>query len=1136
MKKRKWIALLLVLMLVAPYRTVVQAATTISRQYFYYGDLDGNSRVTTTDLSVLNQAVNGQISLSSIQKKCADLNGDGRVDSSDVDLMRQYLIGSIYRFPVGYGFVDYVVQDNYTLEINKTEITMDGEAGQSSFYVDTKGDGGFRASSNSAWLKVGRYSYNTASSASFTGSSTVYIYADANIGGASRSGVITLVHNKDSSVTKTVHVTQKSSPLKASLEIIKSQTSFTEKGGSSTFYVNTNGSGGFRVNSSSAWLKVGRGSGMGSSAYFSGSGTVYVTVEANNSISYRSGTITVMHDKVSSLTKTIYVTQQGGTLTASLEPDKTQMNFSKDGGLGSFYVNTNGSGGFRASSGSSWLKVGRYSYNAGSSASFTGNGTVYVIADANIGDASRSGTITLVHNNDSSVKRTIRVTQEADNVKVSLEPDKSQIRVSADGGSDSFSVNTDGSGGFRVNSRDTWLKVGKNSYSTNSSSLVFEDSGTVYVSVEENSGTSSRSGTITLIHDKDSSVTRTIRVTQEEKAVKASLKVDKTQINISRDGGSDSFSVNTDGTGGFYASSGSSWLKVGRYSFSVDSSATFTGNSTVYVSVEANDSTSSRNGTITLTHSEDSSVTSVIRVEQEAGEQPVLKTNQAEIQAEADGMDSSIYVDTEGTGGFRASSDSSWIKVASSYGDNGRNASFANSGTVYIAISKNSENSSRSGTITLTHEKDSSVSKTIQVTQQGKESYLKADVSKITANARGLLSKSTVNVDTQGTGGFQVSCEESWMKVGKSDNQASASRSLTFTNSGQFYVFVENSEETSARQGKITVTHGDGKLKTEITVVQNALNAKLTVGTDGLTADRAGVFSNNAVSVSTQQTGGFSVEVESCDWLAVASSNVENTSLGLSSLSYDGDGKFYVVADRNTGKKRTAKITVRHAIAGVSKEITVTQLGNEGSYLEVDRETAYFDEPDAATSGIAHVYADSGTTWRVVSSEDWIKIKPDSLFSKEGLAISGSGDGAFYICVDKNTSFRQRMGTVTIEAPGTELESHTIIVSQAENEIEPHPILEELEVSVSHKTFNVGKTSKIRFDFPEGLYMSDLAKITYSSNKTKVAVVRKNGTIKAKRKGKATITVIAQLEDGYSKTFKLKVTVGKRKVSVTKKK
>ena len=1014
---------------------------------------------------------------------------------------------------------------------------MEGEAGQSSFYVDTKGDGGFRASSGSAWLKVGRYSYNTGSSASFTSSSTVYISADENIGGVSRSGIITLVHNKDSSVTKTVRVTQKSSPLKASLELIESQMSFTGRGGSSTFYVNTNGSGGFRVNSSSAWLKVGRSSSMGSSAYFTGSGTVYVTVEANSSRLSRSGTITVTHDKVSSLTRTIRVTQQGGPLTASLEPDKTQMSFSRDGGLSSFYVNTNGSGGFRASSGSAWLKVGRYSYNAGSSASFTGNGTVYVIADANIGGDLRSGTITLVHNNDSSVKRTIRVTQEADNVIVSLESDKSQITVSEDGGSDSFSVNTNGSGGFRVNSSDTWLKVGKNSYNTNSNSLDFAASGTVYVSVEENSGTSSRSGTITLTHDKDSSVTRTIRVTQEKRTVTASLKVDKTQINISKDGGSDSFFVNVDETGGFYASSDSSWLKVvGKYSFIAESSASFTGDSTVYVSVEANNSASSRSGTITLTHDKDSSVTSVIRVEQEAGEQPVLKTNQAEIQAEADGTDSSLYVDTEGTGGFRASSDSSWIKVASSYGDNGRNASFANSGTVYVAISKNSEGSSRSGTITLTHEKDSNVSKTIQVTQQGKEFYLKADVSKITANARGVLSKSSVNVDTKDTGGFQVSCGESWMKVGKSNNQASASSRLTFTNSAQFYVFVENSEELSGRQGKITITHGNGKLKSEITVVQNALIAKLTVGTDGLIADRVGDFSDNAVSVSTQKTGGFSVEVESCNWLAVASSNVENTSLGLSSLSYDGDGKFYVVADRNTGKKRTAKITVRHSIAGVSKEITVTQLGNEDSYLEVDREEAYFDEPDAATSGIVHVKADSGTNWRAVSSASWIKIKPDSLFSKGSPAMSGSGDGAFYICVDKNSSFKQRLGTVTVEAWGTELESYTITVNQAESERDLHALLEETEVSVSHKTFNVGKTSKIRFDFPDGLYMSDLAKITYSSNKTKVAVVRKNGTIKAKRKGKATITVIAQLEDGYSKTFKLKVTVGKRKVSVTKKK
>lgn len=66
----------------------------------YYGDLDSNGKITVTDLSVLNQAINGKVKLSEDEKKRADLNGDGIITKADLDLMNQFISGEIDEFPV----------------------------------------------------------------------------------------------------------------------------------------------------------------------------------------------------------------------------------------------------------------------------------------------------------------------------------------------------------------------------------------------------------------------------------------------------------------------------------------------------------------------------------------------------------------------------------------------------------------------------------------------------------------------------------------------------------------------------------------------------------------------------------------------------------------------------------------------------------------------------------------------------------------------------------------------------------------------------------------------------------------------------------------------------------------------------
>lgn len=70
------------------------------RQDLYYGDMDGDGKATATDLSFINRAANGLITMTSDEKKRADLNGDGYVNKADVELIQQFIVGLISEFPV----------------------------------------------------------------------------------------------------------------------------------------------------------------------------------------------------------------------------------------------------------------------------------------------------------------------------------------------------------------------------------------------------------------------------------------------------------------------------------------------------------------------------------------------------------------------------------------------------------------------------------------------------------------------------------------------------------------------------------------------------------------------------------------------------------------------------------------------------------------------------------------------------------------------------------------------------------------------------------------------------------------------------------------------------------------------------
>ena len=59
------------------------------------GDLDGNGKVTITDLSMINQALTKKITLTEIQEKAADIDYTGNLSITDLSMINQALTGKI---------------------------------------------------------------------------------------------------------------------------------------------------------------------------------------------------------------------------------------------------------------------------------------------------------------------------------------------------------------------------------------------------------------------------------------------------------------------------------------------------------------------------------------------------------------------------------------------------------------------------------------------------------------------------------------------------------------------------------------------------------------------------------------------------------------------------------------------------------------------------------------------------------------------------------------------------------------------------------------------------------------------------------------------------------------------------------
>ena len=440
--------------------------------------------------------------------------------------------------------------------------------------------------------------------------------------------------------------------------------------------------------------------------------------------------------------------------------------------------------------------------------------TLYFSVEENTESVMREGNIIVTGN---GVERTVKVLQKGKEEAPYLIVSQDYFDIQAEGGTVRFTVK--GNVPYRVSAGADWM--------TRTLSGAAEEE--VVFTVLPNELTISREATIT-VTSEDGSLVRTIRVVQEGRE-ELILNVSPSSFSLTSDSQTLTLSVETNTR--YRLSCSASWLSSDMTGVGEWKNPTFT--------VSANESTTSREATITVT-SEDGSLVRTVRVVQEGKEEPILNVSPSSFSLTSGSQTLTLSVETNTR--YRLSCSASWLSSDMTGVGEWKNPTFT--------VSANESTASREATITVTSE-DGSLVRTIRVVQEGKEEPI-LNVSpssfSLTSNSQTL----TLSVETNTR--YRLSCSASWLSsdmtgVGEWKNP-------TFT--------VSANESTTPREATITVTSEDGSLVRMVRVVQEGEAVYLEVSPSSISAASEGgrfaftVNSNTQYTLTSSDTGWINIE------------------------------------------------------------------------------------------------------------------------------------------------------------------------------------------------------------------------------------------------------------------------------------
>lgn len=554
-----------------------------------------------------------------------------------------------------------------------------------------------------------------------------------------------------------------------SYSISPTNLSFTSTGGTGTINVTAGSSCNWTATTTSSWITITSGSSG------TGNGTITYTVANNTGTSQRTGTITIGG-------QTHTVAQSGNTsCTYTVSP--LSQTFTSSAGTGTVTITTTSGCNWVATSNDSWITIT-------SGASGSGNGSVTYTITSNTSTSQRVGTITIAG-------QVYTVTQSG-TVPCSYTINPTNLSYAASGGSGTVTVTTTSGCSWTATTTDSWITITSGSSGSGN--------GSVSYTVASNTGTSQRTGSITIggqVHTVAQSGTTSCTFTIAP--------LNQTFTDPSATG---SVTV-TAATGcNWAATSNDSWITV-------NSGSTGSGNGTVSYTISANTGTTQRVGTITIA----GQVHSITQ----SGVAPCAYTiAPASLNYNSAGGSGAVNV-TAGSGcNWTSTTNDSWISITSGSSGSGN-------GSVNYTVANNTTTTQRTGTITVAGQTHTVIQAGLQCT------YTIAPTALSYTAAAGT---GTINV-TAATGcAWTATTTDTWITI----------TSGTGTGTGTAGYSVSANTNTAQRLGSITVagqTH---------TVVQNGTSScafTLTPTSQTFTA----IAGSGSISVAS---------ASGCNWTAVS--------------------------------------------------------------------------------------------------------------------------------------------------------------------------------------------------------------------------------------------------------------------------
>lgn len=654
-----------------------------------------------------------------------------------------------------------------------------------------------------------------------------------------------------------------------------------------TAYVNLQASDNveWQISSLPDWLKV---------TPTSGKGNTELAFIASKNPSFDDARTAIFHFKSNSsewpMSKDITVSQKARTKKLSMTPSATAAyQFTYTGGSVDLVITSN----------IEWELYADADFVSFSQKTGSGDGSaIMTIASNNTDDITpRTAHVYLREKGTSTAFQTQTITQNTKKNSVSTHIEK----VSFDSKASQKGFYSLGSttNGFKTSVTQSWLGITPS-----------EGTGEISVSINvvENNSFEERIGHAYIYLNDSPEPFYDFVVTQEGKDA-ARLTVTPESLTFSNDGGTQNISVVSNYT--WIASCDADWLSL--------STTTGSGNNSISVTAKSNSSTSQRSANITITCEGATKVVTVIQASQ------ALTVSPSAMTFDYFSGSQNISVATEGQ--WTANSNASWLTLSRSSG--------TGNAIVEAKVSTNNSTTERTAIVTIT---SAGVSKTISVTQHGKQ----ATTFSVTPMSLEFdCTKSSLDINVLANYGWAASSSASWLSISQTSGNGNATVSVE--------VVANNTE--SAREGMITFTC-EGITKT-VYVVQKAATMELSqsVFTFGSTP------SKNSLTISSNGTWSVSSDAT---WLEIdrttGKGNIEVT------LS---------VHDNPSNNSRTCNVTAL-AQNGITRIAKVTQ---NGRYLKVSPNSIDFVSGGGMSESPIIVTTDG--EWTYNCSDSWLTTKQE---------------------------------------------------------------------------------------------------------------------------------------------------------------